>query len=92
MRNNGKRVACRGIIIPSRKGDSYADLSQEPLYSFTSYEYGELVLQKENLGIDDTVRAFVSITNTGALGGTEIMQASVSDDIEGCWIGILTSS
>ncbi|MFO7730915.1 MAG: glycoside hydrolase family 3 N-terminal domain-containing protein [Spirochaetia bacterium] len=71
--------------VRGQHGDSYADLSQEPLYAFgegysyTSFDYGELVLEEKNLTRHDSVRASVSITNSGAMKGTEIVQAYVSD-------------
>jgi len=71
--------------VRGQHGDSYADLTQEPLYAFgegssyTSYDYGELVLEEKNLTLHDSVRASVPVTNTGAMKGTEIVQAYVSE-------------
>src|SRR6056297_1695845 len=71
--------------VRGQHGDSYADLTQEPLYTFgegysyTCYDYGELVLEEKNLTLHDSVRARLSVTNTGNMKGTEIVQAYVSD-------------
>ena len=71
--------------VRGQHGDRYADMTQEPLYAFgeghsyTSYEYGQLVLQETHLSAGDVVRASVPVTNTGTMPGTEIVQAYVSD-------------
>ncbi len=71
--------------VRGQHGDRYADLTQEPLYAFgegysyTTYDYGELVLQKQQLSAQDVVQASVPVTNTGGMKGTEIVQAYVSD-------------
>ena len=71
--------------VRGQHGDSYADLTQEPLYAFgegysyTCYDYGELVLEEKNLTLHDSVRARLTVTNTGNMKGTEIVQAYVSD-------------
>lgn len=71
--------------VRGQHGESYADMTQEPLYAFgeghsyTSYDYGKIILEEQNLSADDSVRAFVSVTNSGPMRGAEIVQAYVSD-------------
>ncbi len=71
--------------VRGQHGNSYADLTQEPLYAFgeghsyTSFEYGEPLLQEQQLTMLDVVRVSVPVTNTGTMQGTEIVQAYVSD-------------
>jgi beta-glucosidase len=71
--------------IRGQHGDRYADLTQEPAYtfgeglSFTTVEYGDLRLEEDLLGRDDVARARVRLTNTGERPARETVQAYVRD-------------
>jgi beta-glucosidase len=62
------------------KGRTYRYMSAEPLYpfgfglSYTSFSYSGLTLSKESIGKKDTVKAVVTVTNTGKMAGDEVVQ------------------
>lgn len=45
--------------------------------SYTAFEYGNLRLNQDTIGVDDTVQASVDITNTGSVAGAETAQLYV---------------
>ncbi len=63
----------------------YLDVSNEPLYpfgyglSYTSFEYSDIVLNKEKINLRDTLTATVTVENTGDYPGEEIVQLYVRD-------------
>jgi len=73
--------------VRGQHGDRYADLTQSPAWafgeglSFTTVEYSELTLAARELGLDDTVSAEVTVTNTGARPVLETVQLYVRDDV-----------
>lgn len=73
--------------IRGQHGDRYADLTQEPAYAFgegLSYsrvEYHDLHIPEYRLGPTDTVRAEVTLHNTGDRPVTETVQLYLSDKV-----------
>ena len=77
--------------IRGQHGDRYADLTQDPAFAFgeglsyTTFAYGEPTITggASNAGgtfaETDTVRAEITLTNTGERAGVEIMQAYIGD-------------
>ena len=77
--------------IRGQHASRYADLTQDPAFafgeglSFTTFEYGDPVIvggasnMDGTFTRDDTVHAEVTLTNTGARVGTEVVQAYVGD-------------
>ncbi|MEV6633526.1 glycoside hydrolase family 3 N-terminal domain-containing protein [Actinoplanes sp. NPDC051470] len=71
--------------IRGQHGRRYADLSQEPQFvfgeglSYTTVEYADLVLLDEEPPRDGTVRARITLTNTGDRPAVETVQVYVSD-------------
>lgn len=63
----------------------YNDCPLEPLYSFgegltyTAFEYGQISLDKTEIGADEEVTASVTIKNIGKRDGTETVQLYVRD-------------
>ena len=63
----------------------YLDEINGPLYpfgyglSYTSFEYSEPVLSSQEMALDGTVTASVTVTNTGAVDGSEIVQLYIHD-------------
>jgi len=63
----------------------YLDSPNEPLYpfgfglSYTSFEYGDIILDSDTLTENDTLRASVSVKNTGKYSGEEIVQLYIRD-------------
>jgi beta-glucosidase len=71
--------------IRGQHGDRYADLTQDPQWAFgyglsyTSVEYSNLSLSHTEAGVEDTIVASVTLTNTGSRPTIETVQAYVSD-------------
>ncbi len=71
--------------INAQHGTRYADLTQEPQFvfgeglSYSSVEYSDLSIELSVLRPEDTVRASVRVTNTGARPVLETVQAYVRD-------------
>ncbi len=71
--------------VRGQHGDSYADLTQEPLFvfgeglSYTTVEYSNLQIHTPQVGIDDEIQATVTLTNTGDRPALETVQVYVSD-------------
>lgn len=66
---------------------NYLDVTNEPLYpfgfglSYTTYQYGEIELNKTNLVNDDKLIVKVPITNKGAYAGQEVVQLYIRDKV-----------
>ncbi|GGM72504.1 glycosyl hydrolase [Lentzea pudingi] len=73
--------------IRGQHGTRYADLTQEPAFvfgeglSYTTVEYGDLHVETAVLRPDETVRASITLTNTGARPSRETVQVYVSDAV-----------
>ncbi len=71
--------------VRGQHGERYADLTQEPLFAFgeglsyTSIDYSDLRLDSDDLDVSDTLRASVTLRNTGSRPAVETVQAYVSD-------------
>ena len=77
--------------IRGQHGDRYADLTQDPAFAFgeglsyTAFAYGEPTITGGASNADgtfaetDTVRAEITLTNTGERAGVEIVQAYIGD-------------
>ena len=71
--------------VRGQHGSRYADLTQEPLFSFghglsyTQYRYSNLSLSTPTLARGQEAVVSVDVENTGPLAGDEIVQAYVSD-------------
>ncbi|SDO72237.1 glycoside hydrolase family 3 N-terminal domain-containing protein [Lentzea jiangxiensis] len=73
--------------IRGQHGTRYADLTQEPAFAFgeglsyTTVEYGDLLVETAVLRPDETVRACIELTNTGSRPSRETVQVYVSDAV-----------
>ena len=75
--------------IRGQHGNRYADLTQDPAFSFgeglsyTTFEYGEPTVtnvpESGAFGETDTVHAEITLTNTGDRKGTEVVQLYIGD-------------
>ncbi|WP_291125418.1 beta-glucosidase BglX [Dysgonomonas sp. UBA7698] len=63
----------------------YLDISNEPLYpfgyglSYTTFEYGDIILSDTIMNKGKSLTASVDITNTGKVAGSEIVQLYIQD-------------
>ncbi|GAA3628335.1 glycoside hydrolase family 3 N-terminal domain-containing protein [Kineosporia mesophila] len=71
--------------IRGQHGNRYADLTQEPLFAFgeglsyTRIEYSGLRIPQDQVGPQDDITAFVTLTNQGTRPARETVQVYVSD-------------
>lgn len=74
-------------VLRGQRGNRYADLTQEPQFAFgeglsySTVEYTDLVVRTPDVTPDDTIRAEVTLTNTGARPALETVQVYVSDPV-----------
>lgn len=73
--------------VRGQHGSRYADLTQVPAHAFgdglsyTRVEYSDLRITEPVLGAADTVRATVTVRNTGSRPAREVVQAYVRDSV-----------
>ena len=73
--------------LRGQHGSRYADLTQSPAHAFgdglsyTTVEYADLRIADPVVGADDTVRATVTVRNTGTRPAREVVQAYVRDSV-----------
>jgi len=73
--------------LPGQHGTRYADLTQRVPFAFgeglsyTTVEYGDLCVVEPELGVADTVRAQVTLHNTGDRPARETVQVYVRDTV-----------
>ncbi|WP_433718603.1 glycoside hydrolase family 3 N-terminal domain-containing protein [Microbacterium laevaniformans] len=73
--------------LRGQHGDRYADLTQRPAHvfgeglSYSTVEYGPPALEASQVGLDDTVRAHVTVRNTGMRPVDELVQVYVRDAV-----------
>ncbi|BCW42461.1 glycosyl hydrolase [Arthrobacter sp. StoSoilB3] len=73
--------------LRGQHGNRYADLTQDPLFAFgeglsyTTIEYSDLRLESDRITSDGTIKAQVTLTNTGNRTATETVQAYIRDNV-----------
>ena len=73
--------------LPGWHGGKYVDMPAEPLYpfgyglSFTSWEYSNVRLSKNECSPADIIDVIVDLENTGSRDGLETVQIYVKDDV-----------
>ena len=64
---------------------NYLDVPNDPLFpfgyglSYTTFEYGPLTLSSNTMTASGDIKATVTVTNTGAVEGTEVVQLYIRD-------------
>lgn len=72
---------------PTGRGDDYNNLSGQPLFpfgfglSYTQFEYSNLVLDKKQMKPSDSIRIQLTVKNTGARDGDEVVQLYLHDEL-----------
>ncbi|MDB5153792.1 MAG: bglX, partial [Mucilaginibacter sp.] len=83
-KNTGRPFDGKG---PAKFRSDYIDISNDPLYpfgyglSYTTFNYSDVKLSKTNLKGNETLRATVTVSNTGKLAGQEVVQLYISDPV-----------
>ncbi|SNT17135.1 beta-glucosidase [Micrococcales bacterium KH10] len=71
--------------IRGQHGDRYADLTQEPMFvfgeglSYSTVEYCDARLLTDTVGLDDTIKAQITLRNTGSRPAHEVVQGYIRD-------------
>ena len=71
---------------PTGRGDDYNNLTGQPLFpfgyglSYTTFEYSDLNLTKNNIAANDSTTLTCKVTNTGKVAGDEVVQLYVHDE------------
>ncbi|MHB0935214.1 MAG: beta-glucosidase BglX [Armatimonadota bacterium] len=74
-------------LNPETFTSTYLDVDHRPLFpfgfglSYTTFEYSELKLSSTAIRENETLEVAVSVTNTGAREGTEVVQLYVRDPV-----------
>jgi beta-glucosidase len=75
----------RPIDQKNKFTSKYLDIPNEPVYpfgfglSYTSFDYSDIRLSKNQLKGDETLTASVTLTNSGKLKGEEVVQLYIQD-------------
>ncbi|MBN2279837.1 MAG: beta-glucosidase BglX [Candidatus Marinimicrobia bacterium] len=65
----------------------YIDGPNSPLYpfgyglSYSTFEYGDPILDKSEMGFDETLTVTIAVTNTGKRDGEEVVQLYIHDQV-----------
>lgn len=82
-KNTGRPLA-KGAWFQKFRSN-YLDVPNEPLYpfgyglSYTTFDYGDLKVSKEQLTGNETLTASVDLTNAGSYDGAEVVQLYIRD-------------
>ncbi|UCG53861.1 MAG: glycoside hydrolase family 3 C-terminal domain-containing protein, partial [Candidatus Latescibacterota bacterium] len=72
---------------PTGRGDDYVDLTGQPLFpfafglSYTSFDYSDLTFDRQRISSTDSAMVRFNVTNTGAMGGDEVIQLYIRDEV-----------
>lgn len=72
---------------PTGRGDDYHNLSGQPLFpfgfglSYTAFKYSNLRILTPSIGPKDTALIQCVVTNTGPVGGEEVVQLYIRDEL-----------
>ncbi|MFI5140221.1 MAG: beta-glucosidase BglX [Sphingobacteriales bacterium] len=83
-KNTGRPFDGKGL---AKFKSDYIDISNDPLYpfgyglSYTTFKYGDIKLNKTALKGNETLKATVTVTNTGKFAGEEVVQLYISDPV-----------
>jgi beta-glucosidase len=83
-KNTGRPFSGKG---PAKFKSDYLDISNDPLYpfgyglSYTTFNYSDVKLSKTSLKGNETLKATVTVTNTGKFAGEEVVQLYISDPV-----------
>ena len=83
--NRPPRIEYLDVPSPHHFTSAYLDCGTTPLFTFgyglsyTTFQYDSMTLDKTKMTKDDTIKVSVTITNTGNVGGKEVIQLYTRD-------------
>lgn len=72
---------------PTKFKSDYLDVTNDPLYpfgyglSYTTFSYSDVTLDNSSVSGNQTLKATVTVTNTGAMAGEETVQLYIGDPV-----------
>lgn len=72
---------------PTKFKSDYLDVTNNPLYpfgyglSYTAFSYSDISIDKNSLSGNETLKATITLTNTGPIAGEEIVQLYIGDPV-----------
>ncbi len=82
-KNTGRPLAENGWFVKFRS--NYLDVDNDPLYpfgyglSYTSFSYSPVTLSADRMDQNGSIKASVTVTNTGSVAGKEVIQMYIRD-------------
>lgn len=82
-KNTGRPLADNGWFVKFRS--NYLDVDNDPLYpfgyglSYTTFSYSPVTLSSERMDSKGSLKASVTVTNTGSRAGKEVVQMYIRD-------------
>ena len=82
-KNTGRPLAENGWFAKFRS--NYLDVDNDPLYpfgyglSYTSFSYSPVTLSADRMDQNGSIKASVTVTNTGSVAGKEVIQMYIRD-------------
>ena len=82
-KNTGRPLADNGWFVKFRS--NYLDVDNDPLYpfgyglSYTSFSYSPVTLSADRMDQNGSIKASVTVTNTGSVAGKEVIQMYIRD-------------
>ena len=82
-KNTGRPLADNGWFTKFRS--NYLDVDNDPLYpfgyglSYTSFSYSPVTLSADRMDQNGSIKASVTVTNTGSVAGKEVIQMYIRD-------------
>ena len=83
-KNTGRPYSGSG---PAKFKSDYLDISNDPLYpfgyglSYTTFNYTQINVSKNNLKGNEVLKATITLTNTGKLAGEEVVQLYIAEPV-----------
>ena len=87
-KNTGRPLADNGWFVKFRS--NYLDVDNDPLYpfgyglSYTSFSYSPVTLSADIMDQNGSIKASVTVTNTGSVAGKEVIQMYRRDLVGSC--------